>query len=105
MKTSKTIRLMPLLLWSIFSMLLVSKTSLAQTTKVSGTIINDRTSAPASGATIAVKNTNRSVTADATGKFIIDASPGDVLCRQHHAAILSAVRIGGYGRDSSDVNA
>lgn len=79
MKKSQTIRLTPLLLWGIVAVFLASTHAFAQTAKVSGTIINERTSAPASGATITVKNTNRVTTADDAGKFTIDASTGDVL--------------------------
>jgi len=79
MKHSKTTRLKSLLLWGIFSVFLVSTNAYAQTVKVSGTIINQRTAEPVAAATITVKNTNRSVSADAAGKFTIDASAGEVL--------------------------
>ena len=79
MKSTKTIRLRLLLLWGIYSLLLLSTTAFAQTTKVSGTVINQRTSAPASGATVTVKNTNRYTAVGADGKFSIEASKGDVL--------------------------
>jgi TonB-linked SusC/RagA family outer membrane protein len=78
MKHSKTIRLLPLLLLGIFSAFL-STNALAQTAKVSGTIINQRTSAAVPAATILVKNTNRSTLADDAGKFTIEASASDVL--------------------------
>jgi TonB-dependent starch-binding outer membrane protein SusC len=78
MKSSKTTRLRLLLQWGIFLLLLVGNDAFAQT-KVSGKIINERTSAPASGATITVKKSNRSTVADEAGGFIIDASTGDVL--------------------------
>lgn len=79
MNHSKTIRLMSLLLWGIFSVFLVSTNAYAQTVKVSGTIINQRTAEPVAGATVSVKNTNRSTSADGAGKFTIDASVGEVL--------------------------
>src|SRR5436190_14395089 len=79
MKLSKTIRLRLLLLWSIATIFLVSTNTFAQTAKVSGTIINQRTSTPVVGATVAVKNTNRSTVTDDAGKFTIDASTGEVL--------------------------
>ena len=79
MKSTKTIRLRLLLLWGIISVFLVSTNAFAQTTKISGTIINQRTSPRLSGATITVKNTNRSTVADEHGKFTIEASTGDVL--------------------------
>ena len=79
MKSSKTIRLRLLLLMGVLPVLLVTTKAFAQTAKVSGTIINERTAAPASGATITVKKTNRTIVADEVGRFSIDASPGDVL--------------------------
>jgi len=63
----------------VLPVLLVTTNAIAQTTKVTGTIINARTSAPASGATITVKNTNRSIAVGDDGKFSIEASKGDVL--------------------------
>lgn len=78
MKQSKTIRFRQLLLWSIFSMFLLSQQAFAQS-KVSGTIINPRTSAPVSGATVSVKNTTRSTSTDDAGRFSIEAAQGDVL--------------------------
>lgn len=78
MKSSKTIRLLSMLLLSTGLLLFSANQALAQT-KVSGTVINERTSAPTPAATITIKNTNRSAVADGSGKFSIDASPGDVL--------------------------
>src|SRR5687768_8642484 len=79
MQQTKTTRLRLLLLWSIMPVFLICTNTFAQTTKISGTVINQRTSAPASGATITVKNTNRSTTVGDDGKFSIEASKGDVL--------------------------
>lgn len=79
MKSTKTIRLRLLLLWGIFSLSLITPNVFAQTAKVNGTIVNQRTSAPVSGASITVKNTDRFVIADNTGKFSIQASSGNVL--------------------------
>src|SRR5688500_2753730 len=79
MKISKTISLRLLLLWGIASVFLTSTKAFAQTAKVSGTIINQRTSTPVVGATVAVKNTNRSTVTDDAGKFTIDASTGETL--------------------------
>ena len=70
MKSTKTIRLKLLLLWGIFYVSLVSTNAFAQTAKVSGTVINQK-SVPVPGATVTVKNTNRSASADAVGKFTI----------------------------------
>jgi TonB-dependent starch-binding outer membrane protein SusC len=78
MKISKTISLRLLLLWGIASVFL-STNAFAQTAKVSGTIINQRTSTPIVGATVAVKNTNRSTITNDAGKFTIDASTGETL--------------------------
>jgi len=75
MKLSKTIGSLPLLLGSIL-LLLVSTNANAQTAKVSGTVINQRTSAPLAGATVAVKNSNRSAVTDEAGHFSIEAARG-----------------------------
>src|SRR5687768_15541793 len=79
MKKSQTIRLTPLLLWGLVAVFLASTNAFAQTEKVSGTITNQRTSAPVPGATINVKNTTRSSVADEAGRFTIEASSEDVL--------------------------
>ena len=79
MKSIKTTRLRLLVLWGTIVLSLLCVNSFAQTAKVSGTIINERTSEPAKGATITVKSTNRSAVSDNNGKFTIEASPGDVL--------------------------
>lgn len=78
MKSTKTIRLRLLLLWGVFYISLVSTNAFAQTAKVSGTVINQN-SAPVAGATVTVKNTSRSTSADETGRFTIDASADEVL--------------------------
>lgn len=79
MKSSKTIRLIPLLMWGIIAVFLATTNAFAQTAKVSGTIINQRTSAPVRGATVTVKNSIRFAIADDAGKFTIEASGGDIL--------------------------
>ena len=94
MKSSKTIRLTSALLWGIFSVFLVSTNTFTQTAKVSGTIINQRTSAPATGATITVKNSNRSSVADDAGRFTIEASAGDVLVISSVGFTSQEVKVG-----------
>lgn len=94
MKSSKTIRLLPLLLWSIFSVFLLSNKAFAQRQKVSGTIINQRTSAPVSGATVSIKNTVRSAITDEAGRFSIDASPGEVLVISSVGYSLQEAKVG-----------
>jgi TonB-dependent starch-binding outer membrane protein SusC len=78
MKLSKTIRLRLLPLWGIFLLVLAGNNAYAQS-KIIGRIINERSSAPAAGATVAVKKTNRTTVADEAGRFTIDAATGDVL--------------------------
>jgi TonB-linked SusC/RagA family outer membrane protein len=58
---------------------LVSTNTFAQTVKVNGTIINQRTSEPIPGATVTIKNTSRAAVSDLAGKFSINASTGEVL--------------------------
>jgi TonB-linked SusC/RagA family outer membrane protein len=79
MKSAKTIRLRLLLLWGICSLSLITLKVYAQTAKVNGTIVNQRNSAPVSGASITVKNANRFAVSDNAGKFTIEASPGNIL--------------------------
>ena len=79
MYSTKTIRLRLMLLWGIFPLLLLSVPAFSQTEKISGTIINQRNSAPVPGATITLKGTERFTVADEAGKFSIDASAGQVL--------------------------
>lgn len=78
MKPTKTIRLLPLLLGSILTVLLASTNASAQI-KVSGTITNQKTSAPVAGATVLVRNTNLSTVADEAGRFSIQAASGTAL--------------------------
>ncbi len=78
MKPTKTIRLLSLLLWGMF-IFLAGTTAYSQTSRVSGTVIIERTSGPAVGATITVKNTNVFTVADQSGKFSIEAASGKVL--------------------------
>jgi TonB-linked SusC/RagA family outer membrane protein len=93
MKQSKTIRFRQLLLWSISLLLLVSQQAFAQS-KVSGTIINQRTSAALVGATVSVKNTTRSTLTDEAGRFSIEATPGDVLVITSVGFAQQEVRVG-----------
>ena len=79
MKSTKTICLRPLLLWGILSIFLTSTNAFAQTSKVTGTIINQRSSTPVPGATITVKNNSRTAISDESGRFAIEAATGDVL--------------------------
>lgn len=79
MKSTKTICLRLLLLWGMLPVFLVSTNTFAQTAKVIGTVISQRTAEPVPGATITVKNTSRVAISDLAGKFAINASTGEVL--------------------------
>ena len=79
MYSTKTIRLRLMLLWGIFPLLMLSVPAFSQTEKVSGTITNQRNSAPIPGATITLKGTDRFTVADDAGRFSIEASAGQVL--------------------------
>jgi TonB-linked SusC/RagA family outer membrane protein len=94
MKSNQTTCLRLLLLWSFFTVSLLSTSAFAQMIKVSGKIINDRTSAPAAGATITVRNTNRFVTTDEAGRFTIDASTGEVLVITMTGFMSTVVTVG-----------
>src|SRR5687768_4161848 len=78
MKSTKTIRLQTMMLWSILLVFLANTNAFAQSAKVSGTVV-DQQAAPVPGATVTVKKTSRSAATDAAGKFTIDASPKEVL--------------------------
>jgi len=78
MKSTKTIRLRTMMLWSILLVFLANTNAFAQSAKVSGAVV-DQHAAPVQGATVTVKKTNRSTVTDAAGKFTIDASPKDLL--------------------------
>ena len=93
MKLSKTIRLLPLLLGSI-ALFLLSNNAFAQTAKVSGTVINQRTSAPVAGATVSVKNTNRTTVTDESGRFSIEAAAGNVLVISSVGFDSQEIRVG-----------
>jgi TonB-dependent starch-binding outer membrane protein SusC len=79
MKRAKTIRLKLKLLLSILLLLLIASTNSYAQTKISGTVVNQQTAAPITGATITVKNTKRFAIANETGLFSIEAALGEVL--------------------------
>lgn len=79
MKSTKTICLRSLLLSGILFLFLISTNTFAQTAKVSGTVLHQRTAEPVPGATITVKKTSRTTVTDAAGNFSINASAGEVL--------------------------
>ncbi|MBV4358737.1 SusC/RagA family TonB-linked outer membrane protein [Pinibacter aurantiacus] len=79
MKSSKTTRLPFVLLLGMILLTQLSTHVFAQTAKLSGTIINQSSSAPVSGASVTVKNTNRFAVSDDNGNFTIEASAGNTL--------------------------
>ncbi|WP_343672314.1 TonB-dependent receptor [Chitinophaga sp.] len=79
MNLAKTIRLRMLLLLGIIFICTLSKTTLAQTARVSGTVTSQTTSLPVSAASVVVKGSHTSAIADETGKFTIAAAAGDIL--------------------------
>ena len=79
MKLSKTIRLKLKLLLGILALLLFTSTNSYAQTKISGTVVNQQTNAPISGATVTVKKTKRFAIANETGRFSIEAALGEVL--------------------------
>lgn len=80
-----------------FFALLLSGSVWAQTVKVSGTIANQRTASGLSGATITVKGTTRTTTADDAGRFTIDAAPGEVLVVTSVGYTPREVKVDGAG--------
>ncbi|UPK68096.1 SusC/RagA family TonB-linked outer membrane protein [Chitinophaga filiformis] len=79
MNSTKMIRSRILPLLGMLCGLLFSTNLIAQTVKVSGTIVNQSNSAPVPGASVAVKSAHRFAITDEAGKFTIEASTGDVL--------------------------
>ncbi|MEI3798831.1 MULTISPECIES: SusC/RagA family TonB-linked outer membrane protein [unclassified Chitinophaga] len=79
MKSTKMIRLRILPLLGILLGFLSSTNLSAQTTKISGRIINKSNSSPVPGATVTLKNTSRFTITSGEGKFTIDAPTGSVL--------------------------
>jgi TonB-linked SusC/RagA family outer membrane protein len=94
MKSTKTICLRPLLLWGILSVFLTSTSTFAQTAKVNGTIINQRTSTPVPGATVTVKNASRTAVSDESGRFALEAATGDVLVISSIGFSTQEVKVG-----------
>jgi len=65
-------------LWGILLVFLANSHAFAQSAKVNGAVTDDR-GTPVPGVTVTVKKTNRSTVTDANGKFMIEATPKDVL--------------------------
>ncbi|MFL5748060.1 MAG: SusC/RagA family TonB-linked outer membrane protein [Niastella sp.] len=78
MRSTKTIRLRTMTLWGILLVFLANSHAFAQSAKVNGAVTDDR-GTPVPGVTVTVKKTNRSTVTDANGKFMIEATPKDVL--------------------------
>ncbi|MVT12084.1 SusC/RagA family TonB-linked outer membrane protein [Chitinophaga tropicalis] len=93
MKSAKIIRLRILLLWGTIMIFTLSKSTFAQTPKVSGTVTSQSTSTPVPGASVTVKNTHTSAVADETGRFSINASTGDVLVISSIGFIAKEVKV------------
>lgn len=93
MKSARIIRLRILLLWGTMMLLTLSKNTFAQTAKVNGTITSQSSSGPVPGASVTVKNTRAATVADATGKFSINASIGDVLMISSIGFIAKEVKV------------
>jgi TonB-linked SusC/RagA family outer membrane protein len=71
--TSKLLKL----LFSFISFLIAG--SLLAQTKITGTILNSTDRSPVAGASISVQGTTRGTNTDATGKFSLDAKPGETI--------------------------
>lgn len=89
-----------LLLCSIFSVFLLSYSALAQTPKITGTISNQRNASAMAGATVTVKGSNKTVVTDETGRFTIDAAPGDVLIITSIGYLSQEVKVDSNGEVS-----
>ena len=79
MKKNQTKGLWWLALMALLPVFMPVAGAWAQTTKVSGTILNARTSEPVRGATIELKGKQKYTTTNDQGKYTIEAAPGNVL--------------------------
>jgi TonB-linked SusC/RagA family outer membrane protein len=67
------------LLCTMISVFLLSFSALAQTAKIKGTITDQRTAAPVAGVSIKIKGSSNNTVTDESGRFNINAAPGDIL--------------------------
>ncbi|HMP92241.1 MAG TPA: TonB-dependent receptor plug domain-containing protein, partial [Phnomibacter sp.] len=79
MKKNQTKGLWWLALMALLPVFMPVAGAWAQTTKVSGTILNAHTSEPVRGATIELKGKQKYTTTNDQGKYTIEAAPGNVL--------------------------
>lgn len=93
MKLNQTTRL-SLLLLLLAVCTLPALEAFAQNVKLNGRITSERSSEPATGATVLVKNTNRVVVSDNNGRFSIDARPGEVLVITMTGFLSKEVKVG-----------
>ena len=78
MKRSK-MKTLQLLLCTMISVFLLSYSALAQTAKIKGTITDQRTATPVAGVSVKIKGSNTNTVTDESGRFNINAAPGDIL--------------------------
>jgi TonB-linked SusC/RagA family outer membrane protein len=78
MKRTKK-KTLQVLLWSTMYVFVLSQSAWAQTPKITGTITSQRTASSMAGATVRVKGSNTTTITDESGRFTINANPGDVL--------------------------
>ncbi|MGI8599701.1 MAG: carboxypeptidase-like regulatory domain-containing protein, partial [Chitinophagaceae bacterium] len=78
---------------SVLLFALISVISIAQTRSVPGRV-TDNNGEPVPGATINVKGTRNSVSADANGSFTINAQSGDVLVVSAVGVSTREIRVG-----------
>lgn len=85
---------MSLLLLLLAVCTLPSLEAFTQNVKLNGRITSERSSEPATGATVLVKNTNRVAVSDNNGRFSIDARPGEVLVITMTGFLSKEVKVG-----------
>lgn len=92
MKLNQTTRLSFLLLLAVCALPFME--AFSQTLKLNGRITGERSSEPAKGATVTVKNTNRYAVTDDNGRFTIDVKPGEVLVITMVGFLSKEVKVG-----------
>lgn len=94
MQKTKTLKLLKVPLWIFISCMMLSSFAYAQTSKISGIVSGQKTSAPLAGATVTIKGTSRATVTDNTGRFTIEAAPADVLVITFVGYLTKELKVG-----------
>jgi TonB-linked SusC/RagA family outer membrane protein len=95
MLRGKPFESVPLRLLTLIWLFLFCSHAYAQAPIINGRVSNPRTNEAVTGATVTVKNTNRSTATDSEGRFQIEANPTDVLVVSYVGFTTQEVRATG----------